>query len=211
MANESRLRAYGTHGLILINLSFFFFQIFSSKGGIFGWDISGNDLNILYQLGLGPEKVWSGQWWRLLSANFLHLGWIHLFSNMLGLYFLGRFVENNLGLGRYLLAYFVSGVGSMLAFSILAIEMDARHQILVGASAAIMGLIGVIFAIFLKVWLEEKSSLAAKRLRILFFMVGVQFAMDLALPQVSLLSHVLGLIIGFLTGKFLLINWRFQR
>ena len=207
MINENILKARATHVLIGLNLIFFLLQMVG--GGT-------EDLNTLYRLGaLGPEAVWSGQWWRLLNANFLHFGWLHLFTNMLGLYFLGRFVELNLGTGRYLIAYFISGIGSMLAFSIVALKMGADNQILVGASAAIMGLIGVICAIFLRLWLKEKSRVAARRLWGLLFIVGVQFAFDLALPrlldvmpQVSMLSHGLGLAIGFLTGSFLLMKWR---
>ncbi|MDJ0725656.1 MAG: rhomboid family intramembrane serine protease [Prochloraceae cyanobacterium] len=194
MNNKNPLKAYATHGLIGINLLFFAAQF---TGGT-------NDLSTLYQLGLGPQAVLGGQWWRLLSANFLHFGWVHLFSNMLGLYFIGRFVEINLGVRRYLLAYFISGIGSMLAFTILAIKMEATNQILVGASAAIMGLIGVICAIFFRIWQRKKSRYAFRRLSILLFTIGVQFAFDLAMPRVSFLSHVLGLVIGFITGATLL-------
>ncbi|MGK7914864.1 MAG: rhomboid family intramembrane serine protease [Prochloraceae cyanobacterium] len=206
---EALLEARATHGLISLNLLFFFLQIMS--GG-------SENINTLYLLGaLDPQEVWSGQWWRLLNANFLHFDWLHLFTNMLGLYFLGRFVELNLGIGRYLLAYFISGIGSMLAFSLIALKMGAENQILVGASAAIMGLIGVISAIFMRQWLTKKSRLAAKRFQVSLFIVAMQFACDLAMPkllgimpQVSMLSHSLGLIIGFLTGSFLLIKWQFS-
>ena len=194
MNNKNPLKAYATHGLIGINLVFFAAQF---TGGT-------NDLTTLYQLGLGPQAVWSGQWWRLLSANFLHFGLLHLLSNMVGLYFIGRFVETNLGVRRYLLAYFISGIGSMLAFTILAVKMGASNQILVGASAAIMGLIGVICAIFFRIWQRKKSRYGFRRLLILLFMIGVQFAFDLAMPRVSFLSHVLGLVIGFITGSILL-------
>ena len=194
MNNKNPLKAYATHGLIVINLVFFAVQF---TGGT-------NNLTTLYQLGLGPQAVLSGQWWRLLSANFLHFGLLHLLSNMVGLYFIGRFVETNLGVRRYLLAYFISGIGSMLAFSILAVKMGASNQILVGASAAIMGLIGVICAIFFRMWQSKKSRYGFRRLLILLFMIGVQFAFDLAMPRVSFLSHVLGLIIGFITGSILL-------
>lgn len=201
MDDKNTLKAYATYGLIGMNLIFFAAQF---TGGT-------NDLTTLYQLGLGPQAVVSGQWWRLLSANFLHFGWVHLFTNMIGLYFIGRFVEINLGVRRYLLAYFISGVGSMLVFTILAIKMDATNQILVGASAAIMGLIGVIAAIFYRHWQTTKSRYAARRLLILLFTIAVQFAFDLAMPRVSFLSHVLGLAIGFVTGRMLLIEEDFQR
>ncbi|MGK7872705.1 MAG: rhomboid family intramembrane serine protease [Xenococcaceae cyanobacterium] len=200
MINFSRRKAYATYGLIGLNLLFFALEI-----------VSGGSENsyTLYRLGaLVPQEVWSGQWWRLLSANFLHFGWLHLFTNMLGLYFLGQFVEFTLGIGRYLVAYLVSGVGSMLAFSILALSLGDQNQILVGASAAIMSLIGVIGAIFLRLWRQEKSRIAARRLRFLFLIIGLQFAFDLTTPRVSFLSHLFGLILGFFSGSFLLISWR---
>lgn len=194
MNNKSSLKAYATHGLIGINLVFFAAQFTEGT----------NNLTTLYQLGLGPQAVWAGQWWRLLSANFLHFGLLHLLSNMFGLYFIGRFVETNLGVRRYLLAYFISGIGSMLAFTILAVKMGVNNQILVGASAAIMGLIGVICAIFFRMWQRKRSRYGFRRLLILLFMIGVQFAFDLAMPRVSFLSHILGLVIGFITGSVLL-------
>ena len=190
-------KAHATYGLIGLNLLCFALEM--ASGG-------SENLDTLYRLGgLVPPDVWAGQWWRLLNANFLHFGWFHLLTNMIGLYVLGAFVESYLGTGRYLLAYFVSGVGAMFVFSLLAMKAGNTEQILVGASAAIMGLLGVAIAIFLRDCYQEKSSFAARRLRSIFLIIGLQFAFDLADPQVSFLSHVLGLMIGFMTGILLLI------
>lgn len=62
---------------------------------------------------------------------------------------MGRLVEFALGAYRYLLIYLASGVGSMFTFSLLATWSGNTAQILVGASAAIMGLVGAVGAIFL--------------------------------------------------------------
>lgn len=194
MRNYSHQNTLATYGLVVINLLFFGLEMV--LGG-------SEDLETLYRLGaLVPQAVWTGQWWRLLSANFLHFGWLHLLTNMLGLFFLGRPVEIALGSARYLFVYFVSGVGSMFVFALWALQTGTA-QILVGASAAIMGLVGVIGAIFLQGWRREKSRLAARRLRFIVLIIGLQFALDLTIPRVSFLSHLLGLIFGFLTGILL--------
>jgi rhomboid protease GluP len=189
-------KAYTTYILIGMNLSVFALEIVS--GG-------SQNLETLYQLGaLSPEEVWLGEWWRVLSANFLHFGWLHLITNMLGLYFLGQFVELAIGISRYLFIYLISGTGSMLAFSVLAIKFGDSQQLLVGASAAIMGLVGVIGAMFFRDWRKEKSRTASKRLRFILLVIVLQFVFDLTTPQVSFLSHLLGLAIGLIAGYLLL-------
>ncbi|MGH2415778.1 MAG: rhomboid family intramembrane serine protease [Microcystaceae cyanobacterium] len=194
--NFRRKTAYVTYGLIGVNLLMFALEI--NSGG-------SENIKNLYALGaLDPQAVLSGQWWRLLNANFLHFGWVHLLMNMLGLYFLGRFVEFALGSVRYLIAYLISGIGSMLLFTLLAMKLGYTEQILVGASAAIMGLIGVISAILIRDWYQQKSLIAAQRLQTLLFIISIQFIFDWTTPQVSFLSHVLGLFIGLITSIFLL-------
>ena len=138
-----------TYGLIAINLGFFILEII--KGG-------SKNINTLYLLGaLVPQQVLAGEWWRLLTANFLHFGWLHLLSNMLGLYFLGKFVEAIIGIRKYLSIYFLSGIGTMFLFSILAIHNGQPEQLLVGASGAIMSLVGVISTLCVHDWLREKG------------------------------------------------------
>ncbi|NEO28344.1 MAG: rhomboid family intramembrane serine protease, partial [Kamptonema sp. SIO4C4] len=120
-----------------------------------------------------------------------------LFANMIGLYLLGPFVESRLGRGRYLLIYLGSGIGAMFLFSAIAIAQNDPYQSLVGASAAIMGILGGIVAIFLQGWLKDNSPIAARRLRLFLVIIGLQIAFDLIIPEVSVLAHVLGLGFGF--------------
>lgn len=185
-------KAYVTYTLISLNLLFFALEIY--LGGSENFDA-------LYQLGaVVPLEVERGQWWRLINANFLHFGWVHLATNMLGLYFLGPFVELRLGVKRYLATYFISGIGSMLAFSLFALQADNSEQLLVGASASIMGLIGTTAAILLKGWLVEKSRIAAQRLRLVVLIIIIQTIFDFSVPQVSFFAHALGFILGLMTG-----------
>jgi membrane associated rhomboid family serine protease len=93
--------------------------------------------------GLWGPMVASGEWWRLISSGFLHASLIHLGSNMLALFFIGRALEPALGTLRLGLIYFVSLAAGSLGVMIL--EPDSLS---IGASGAIFGLMGafVIFA-----------------------------------------------------------------
>ncbi len=156
------------------------------------------NLETLYQLGaLVPMVIWQGEFWRLITANFLHYGWGHFLMNMLALYFIGNLLESLSNKYHYIIIYFLSGVGSMFAFSYLAFYTNQLDYILVGASASIMGLVGSLTAIFLKKWLENKSSINRKRLLIMVTIISLQLISDFVIPQVSLLSHLFGLLIGF--------------
>jgi rhomboid protease GluP len=181
-----------THLIIIINIVFFIVE--NHSGG-------SKNIDNLDRLGaLIPQQVFAGEWWRLISANFLHYDLMHLSSNMLSLYFIGSVVELSFNKLFYIIIYLLSGIGSMFSFSILA-AIEKENFILIGASAAIMGLIGTTLTIALKAWWREKTRTSSKYLIILFFIIGCQFILDSLLPQVSFFSHLFGLIWGFLLGS----------
>ncbi len=191
-------KAYATFCLIALNVLFFLLEM--RIGG-------STNTEVLSFLGaLEPLKVWQGDWWRLINANFLHFGYLHLLMNMIGLYFLGPYIEFSLGISRFLIIYLTSGIGTMFCFTLIAIYIGNPAQLLVGASAAIMGLLGALGAILLKGWRREKARIAGKRLRIFLFVVALQVVFDAAIPEVSGLAHILGLIWGFLGASLVQIG-----
>jgi rhomboid protease GluP len=186
-------KPYITSSLIGINLIFYFIEI--AAGG-------GENLRTIYQLGaLVPKEVIGGDWWRMITSNFLHYGWWHLLTNMIGLYFIGRFLESALSRIQYLLIYFISGIGSMFLFSLCTVLIGDSRQILVGASAAIMGLIGAMLSLFWRDWWRHRSRYSLQRLQILLSIIFLQFGIDFIFPNISFLSHIGGLIIGFLIAN----------
>jgi rhomboid protease GluP len=188
--------AYTTYILIALNLLVYALEI--KLGG------SKNTIALERLGALIPEKVLAGEWWRLIGANFLHYGSLHLATNMLSLFFIGRLIELSLGAKYYLAIYLFSGVGSMLTFSLLALKLGLNNVFLVGASAAIMGLIGAILAISLQIWLRRRYSVTAKRrLQQIVLIIIIQFIFDNIIPQVSFHSHLFGFIIGFLISSVL--------
>ncbi|NTS42496.1 rhomboid family intramembrane serine protease [Flavisolibacter sp. BT320] len=84
-----------------------------------------------------------GEWWRLLTATFIHIGIIHLLFNMYALYMAGIYLEPMLGKGRYLAAYLCTGV---LA-SVCSTWWHGAATVSAGASGAIFGLYGVFLAL----------------------------------------------------------------
>ncbi len=188
--------AYITYILIALNLLLYALEI--KLGG-------SQSAFALERLGaLIPNKVLAGEWWRLIGANFLHYGSFHLATNMLALFFIGRLIELSLGAKYYLTIYLFSGIGSMLTFTLLAFRLGLDNAFLVGASAAIMGLIGAILAISLQIWLKKRYSPTAKRrlLQIILIII-IQFIFDHLIPQVSFHAHLFGFIIGFLISSVL--------
>jgi rhomboid protease GluP len=181
-------RPYATLFLIGINLGVFALEM--ARGG-------SEDLTTLYNLGaLDPEAVLRGEWWRLFTSIFLHFGGLHLAVNMLGLLLLGSSVERAAGLWRYLVVYFVSGVGSML-FVVLISEAKGALALVVGASGSIMGLIGADAALLWEGWRQRRAAIARRRLLELVSILLLQVAFDLSTPEVSFVGHASGALMGF--------------
>ena len=166
----------------------------------------------LYRLGaLVPEEFVAGSWWRLLTAAFLHFGFLHLLVNMLGLYLFGARVEFSLGVPRYLLLYFTTGLGSMLAVTVMSVLGYSKAEFIVGASGCVMGLIGAFTAILLHDWQRTKARIAFRSLRVIVTLIVLQVIFDLNTPQISFIGHTSGLIIGFVVGSILNSNWLGRR
>ncbi len=192
-------RAPVTLALVLLNL------------GVFAWEVyrgGSQDLRTLLRMGaLWPHAVLTGgQWYRLVTALFLHFGPVHLVMNLLGLAVIGPWVEKTLGRTRYAAVYLVAGVGSMAAVLGFIRWGWMHEEVLVGASGAIMGLVGATGARLAVGWRRERSELAARRLRSVALIVVLQVAFDLMTPQVSFAAHAAGLLFGFLLTVLLTVS-----
>jgi membrane associated rhomboid family serine protease len=131
------------------------------------------------------DGVANGEWWRLLTAAFLHHGPIHLALNMVALWLIGGPLEQMLGHGRYLMLYIVSG----LAGSAGALLVEPR-AITVGASGAIFGIIGAL----LVVEYQRTGTIVGPALSLLV----VNLAFTFFIPGISIGGHLGGLVGGIL-------------
>ncbi|SOD95607.1 rhomboid family intramembrane serine protease [Blastococcus haudaquaticus] len=135
-----------------------------------------------------------GEWWRVFTAAFLHIGPIHLAMNMLALLIFGSELERQLGRRRYLALYLLSALGGAVAIQLLG---DPRVPV-AGASAAIYGLLGALGVVML----ANRQDLRGL-LTLLAINVFISF-----LPGISLLGHLGGLVVGALTAGILVLTRR---
>jgi len=130
-----------------------------------------------------------GQWWRLVTAGFLHGSLLHILMNSWVLFDLGASVEELYGGARMLVIYFLANFGGFYLSTLWAPGPS------VGASAALFGLIGAMIA----VGVRHRTALgdAVKGLYIRWAIYGLLFGL---LPGVDNAAHVGGLATGFLTA-----------
>jgi rhomboid protease GluP len=144
--------------------------------------------------------IWAGEWWRLVTAIFLHGGVIHLLVNSVSLLALGRVLEPTLGWRRYLVLFFVSGVVSGLASLVFVTDVPS-----VGASGAVFGLAGLLLADELtQRRLARRAAAEGRppwrpRASIVPVLV-LNLALGAAVPAINNYAHVGGLVAGFLLG-----------
>lgn len=137
----------------------------------------------------------NGQWWRLLTSIFLHGGLMHIIANMVGLLFVGVFLEPLLGRTKYLTVYLLTGI---LA-SVTSVWWHTA-TVSIGASGAIFGLYGLFLALMLLKVFPKEFSKAFMTSTLIF--VGYNLLMGLA-GGIDNAAHIGGLISGFVIGLIL--------
>lgn len=130
-----------------------------------------------------------GDWWRLISAAFLHASIIHIAFNMLALWWIGAPVEQYLGRARYIGLYLVAG----LAGSAGALVSSPTIPV-VGASGAIFGILG---AMLILEW-QATGRLGGNAMTLIVINLVIGFAYNGAGGNISIGGHVGGLIGGIL-------------
>jgi rhomboid protease GluP len=101
--------------------------------------LGGISTGVLMELGAKGPWIFAGQYWRLVTAIFLHAGLLHIGFNMWVLYDVGPLVESLFSGSKYIVLYLATGV-----FGYIVSALWAPFGISIGASGAIMGLIGVL-------------------------------------------------------------------
>ena len=134
---------------ILLNLNIVIFIIMAITG--VNIMLPDNESLLLWGANFRPVTL-DGEWWRLLSSCFLHIGIFHLLMNMYALLYIGLLLEPYLGKSRFLSAYLITGIAGSAA-SLYWNELT----ISAGASGAIFGMYGVFLAM-LTTNLIEKSA-----------------------------------------------------
>ncbi|CAM3221751.1 Peptidase S54 rhomboid domain-containing protein [Stackebrandtia soli] len=132
--------------------------------------------------------VASGDYWRLFTAMFLHYGIIHLAFNMYVLWVIGRYLERDLGPGRFLALYVICGLAGNVATYLFADPMSLSA----GASGAIFGLFGAMVLVNRKLSRDNSGIYTLLILNLVItFIPGT---------NISITGHLGGLIMGLAIG-----------
>lgn len=180
---QRRVRAVATPvTVVLVAVNVLVYVITATQG--FGLNAPGGAL--FADWALVGVLVDQGDWWRLVTAMFLHAGILHLAFNMFALYWLGSAVELALGMRRYLLLYFVSGI----AGSAGALVFSSPLAITVGASGAIFGVMGALLILEYR----ATGSLAGQAMMLIVLNLVITFS----IAGISKGGHIGGLVGGIL-------------
>lgn len=160
--------------------------------------IRDGDYRVLLKLGAvhGPE-IHAGEWWRLLTSCFVHIGAVHLLANLFSLGMVGPLAEGLWGRKRFVVLFFASGIASSAAAA--AINPNA---VTAGASGAIWGLQTAVLLWVLRFRRSMPDGLFSEWLKRLLLVIGVNAVISFA-PGISWESHLAGGLVGFTAGAFL--------
>ena len=177
-----------TYTLIAINVAVFLAE--GSTGSSLGAGTGGGTVFNKGAL-LGFPIVHQHQYWRLVTSGFLHAGFLHLFFNMLFLYFMGPALERLIGRFNFVLVYFVALLGG--SFGALLFQPNVPT---VGASGAAFGVLGALIVVArarrIPIWSSGLGPLLA---------INVVFS--LSISGISIGGHIGGLIAGALAGALI--------
>jgi membrane associated rhomboid family serine protease len=179
--------------LIILNVVAFLYEM--SVG-------DSNDPEVLHRIGALEidSVVVQHEYWRFITALFLHGGLLHLGFNLFALYVLGPPLERSIGTMRFVACYLISGVASGAGVVGLTLVGLTKPAQLIGASGSIMGIVGAWAGFLMR---HRHASYARQRLSDVAVIVAIQIAFDLSTPQVSMSAHLCGLIAGFFLGLIL--------
>jgi rhomboid protease GluP len=142
----------------------------------------------------GPSTT-HGQWWRIVTATFVHGSFFHLLMNMIFLLIIGRFTERLFGRVAFTVLYLFAGIGGNLA------SLAWRpFTVAMGASGAVFGLYGGLLAVLLlhRNTVPRPRIIATAKSAAIFIAINVLYGFSRS--NVDTAAHIGGLASGFLLG-----------
>lgn len=176
-----------TVALVTINVAVFLLELAAggSWNGTGNWIYEHGSLFATGQFGFGGPVmgVAHGEWWRLITAAFLHYGPLHLAMNMYGLYLAGSLLEHVIGRWRFALLYLASGIAGSAGALVLTPTAATA-----GASGAIFGVFGALFVLERRRHIATGGQIAG--------LIVINLVFTFAVGGISIGGHIGGLIAG---------------
>ncbi|API90540.1 rhomboid protease GluP [Virgibacillus pantothenticus] len=170
---------------IILLLCVSLFLMLETNGG-------SENIQTLIQFGakFNPAIMEDGEWWRIVSSMFLHIGWLHLVMNMIAVYYLGTLVERIYGSLRFLIIYFLAGIGGGIASFAFSANIAA------GASGALFGLFGAL----LFFGLHHRRIFFQTIGTNVIMLIGINIVFGFSIPAIDNGAHLGGLVAGFIAS-----------
>lgn len=185
---------------ILIDLNILVFIVMIASGvGI----MSPSTLSLLkWGADFGPLTL-TGDWWRAVTCNFIHIGAFHLLMNMYAFMYIGLLLEDLIGSRRMFMSYLLTGLCS----AVFSLYMHGE-TISAGASGAIFGLYGIFlaFLFFHRIAKEQRKALLTSIL--IFVGYNLVYGMKAGIDNAA---HIGGLLSGFLLGIIYVCSYKFEK
>ena len=185
---------------ILIDLNLLVFIVMIASGvGI----MSPSTLSLLkWGADFGPLTL-TGDWWRAVTCNFIHIGAFHLLMNMYAFMYIGLLLEDLIGSRRMFMSYLLTGLCS----AVFSLYMHGE-TISAGASGAIFGLYGIFlaFLFFHRIAKEQRKALLTSIL--IFVGYNLVYGMKAGIDNAA---HIGGLLSGFLLGIIYVCSYKFEK
>lgn len=133
------------------------------------------------------------EYYRLITANFIHFGLMHIFCNCYSLVNLGSVMERLLGQKRYAIVLGVSMIATTLLPCLLYLINDSgAYSVMGGISGAIFGLMGALLALAIKF-----KNIYAYLFKQISSSILLMLLISVLVPSISLVGHVAGMLGGF--------------
>jgi membrane associated rhomboid family serine protease len=169
-----------TQVLIGINLVVFVMTVASGANFFNGHPGSSTVYN---RFALVPAEIAHGQWYRLITAAFLHYGILHIFFNMYALLIVGPQLEHALGRIRYVALYVLAGIGG----GVLSLAVGPVNEQAAGASGAIFGLFGALYIVARHQNLQTNAIAGT---------IAINLVITFTISNIDWRGHVGGLVVG---------------
>jgi membrane associated rhomboid family serine protease len=181
-----------TNAILVILIAVYVLEVV--RGGL-GSFVGGPNLLVMVDLGaMFPPLVADGESWRLFTAMFLHFGVIHLAVNAYSLFILGNILERELGRPRYALLYLLSG----LAASAASYAFSDLGTVSAGASGAIFGIFGAVFAVNYR---RRHTAMGAMAMRSMVQIIVINVVINVLLSSyLDWRAHLGGAVAGAALG-----------
>jgi rhomboid protease GluP len=167
--------------LVMVGLGVDAFE--PSAGALLTW---GGNLGILTS---------GGQWWRLLTATFIHAGILHLAFNLYFAWVIGRACEQIFGSAAYALIY----LGSGLFASLISVAWQPGI-VSVGASGALFGVFGAFLGFTIRRRGMLRPEFVSSVRRNALILIGINLVIGFAVPGIDVAAHIGGLVAGLAIG-----------